>query len=275
MRRMIVQKAVIPCAGLGTRLFPITKLVPKELLPIGTKPAIQYVVEEAVAAGIQEVIFVCNRSKFSIAEYFRPDTSLRTLLAQQGKTAEIAELSAIESMVTISVVYQEEPKGLGHAVLCAEPAVGDHPLLVMLPDMLLFGRRSETKHLLAVCEERQGAGLLVHEVPKAQVQAYGVIRGGLIAEGIYRIDALVEKPAPAVAPSTLAIVGRYLLPPTIFAHLADSAPGVGGEIQLTDSLNALAQAGPMYGTVCQGTVCDVGQAEGLFAAWRHVRGAGC
>jgi UTP--glucose-1-phosphate uridylyltransferase len=260
-----IRKAVIPAAGYGTRLLPITKAVHKELLPIGTKPVIQFVVEEAAAAGIEEIILVCNRSKFSIADYFRPDEGLNRFLSERGKTKELEELRRIESLARLSTAYQDQPLGLGHAILCAKQAVGDEPFLVMLPDVLIADGGSVSVRLIEEEKKNGGWGVALERVSPERAGLYGIIRGKE-EDGIYRIDGAVEKPKKNESPSDLAMLGRYLFPSEIFELLEKQRPGVLGEIQLTDAIDALAKTKPGYGIVCKSEIFDVGTSEGFKKA---------
>lgn len=268
---MKVTKAVIPCAGYGTRLFPVTKLVPKELLPIGTKPAIQYIVEEAVAAGITDIILVCSRNKLSIADYFRADAALHGFLQERGKDSELKQLKAIEEMAKVTVVYQETPKGLGDAVLCARREVGNDPFLVSLPDDLIFGEPNPVPALIDACSAHNLPwGLMLKEVQREKITSYGIISGDVIGHDIYGINGAVEKPAPEEAPSNLGILGRYLLDPTIFEALARASSGSLGEIQLTNAINTLARTRPGCGLVCRNRLFDIGTMDGLLSAWSYI-----
>lgn len=261
---MKIRKAVIPCAGFGTRFLPITKIVPKELLPIGDKPAIHYVVEEAVAAGIEEIILVCNRQKISIVDYFRPDTALIRFLEKRGKSAEIQRLAEIESLADFTVVYQEEALGLGDAVLCTREAVGQESFLVMLPDVLILQEIPASRQLIESCGGSWG--IILERVPKERISSYGVIRGEEISSGLYRIQGAVEKPVAGEAPSDLGILGRYLFTPDIFEEIGRCREGVLGEIQLTDAIDSLARRQNGLGVVCREKVFDVGTPQGLAAA---------
>lgn len=264
---MIVPRTVIvPCAGIGTRLLPITKLVPKELLPVGTKPAIQHIVEEAVAAGIRRIVLVCHPTKIPIADHFRPDPTLDRVLAVQGRHAERQALDRLAALADLTVVYQEEPRGLGDAICRAEPAVGDAPFCVMLPDVLIFGAPPMLGRLIAMCRHHTGWGLLLQRVSPAQIPSCGVIGGAAVGSEVYRVTEAVEKPPAGAAPTDLAIVGRYLLPPKIFPLLRQSRPGAGGEIQLTDAIHRLARTEPIYGLLCHERIWDIGTMEGWMAA---------
>lgn len=262
-----IRKAVIPCAGYGTRFLPVTKLIPKELLPIGNKPAIQYVVEEAVAAGIREIILVCNPHKPPIVDYFRSDAALKVFLKSRGKIKEAEELERIESLADFQVVYQEEAKGLGDAVLAAAGAVGGERFAVMLPDVLLFEKSPSLSRLIQVCEaEPESWGLLLEKVSQSRISSYGIVKiEGKDADRLV-VQGAVEKPKPEDAPSDLAILGRYLLTPAIFDLIRESAPGCLGELQLTDALNVLCRRAPGLGLVFKETLFDVGNPKGLARA---------
>jgi UTP--glucose-1-phosphate uridylyltransferase len=263
-----IRKAVIPAAGYGTRFLPITKVVPKELLPIGNKPAIHYVVEEAVAAGIEEIILVCHPSKTEILDYFRPDRDLKAFLEKKGKKEEILELERIESQAKFTLVYQQEALGLGHAVLCAKEAVGNEPFLVMLPDVLVFQKNGNYRQLVDACSGEKW-GVLVERVSPLAVSHYGIIRTEVINETTHRLLAAVEKPKPSEAPSNLSILGRYLLPAEIFGILEGLKVGSCGEIQLTDAIHNLAKTNPGLALIAQGDIFDIGTPEGMREAYRY------
>lgn len=259
-----VRKAVIPAAGLGTRLLPVTKTVPKELLLIVDRPAIQYVVEEAVAAGIEEIIFVSSPSKDGIVNYFSPAPELDAWLANQGKLDLLVDLNHLLSHIRVSCVYQHQPLGLGHAVLCAREAVGEEPCIVILPDDLGEADPPLAAQLIAVYE-RTGTGVVALErMPREIIHRYGVIAGQERAPRTYEISDMVEKPPPGTAPSDLAIIGRYVLPPEIFPILTDVRPGAGGEIQLTDGLKVLQRRSGLFGYEFTGRRHDVGTASGFL-----------
>lgn len=265
-----VKKAVIPAAGLGTRFLPATKAVPKEMLPIVDVPTIQLVIDEAVRAGITDVVVVNGRHKHSIEDHFDHAFELETTLEQRGKSAMVAELRKISQMVRLISVRQKAPLGLGHAVLCARESVGDEPVAVLLGDDLVDNDRDPGIAQLCRVYEETGAGAIaVMEVPAGQEHLYGIVSGEPIAgTNRVRIRDLVEKPAPGTAPSRLAIVGRYVLPPAIWGHLATTKPGVGGEIQLTDALRQLALGdGPgLIGVVVEGVRHDAGDRLGYLRA---------
>ncbi len=229
-----VRTAVFPVAGRGTRFLPATKAVPKELLPVVDKPLIQYAVEEAVAAGAEKLVFITHASKRAIEDHFDGDPELERALEAAGKNE---FLSAVRDVVPAGVscifIRQGEPLGLGHAVLCAAPAVGDEPFFVHLPDDLIYAETPCLEQMRRHYEAHGHGSICVETVPKEKTSSYGIV--SLDADG-QRIKAIVEKPAPADAPSTLAVVGRYLLPPSIFAKLRETGRGAGGEIQLTDGI---------------------------------------
>ncbi len=266
-----VRKAVIPAAGYGTRFLPITKIIPKELLPIGNKPAIQYVVEEAVEAGIEEIILVCNPHKVPIADFFRPDRYLNRFLENQNKQKEIAELKRIESLARITVVYQEEAMGLGHSILCAEDAVEGEPFLVMLPDVLILPAHTGAKQLVEECHKKMTWGFLLERVPKEKISSYGIVKSVINPQGDYVIHGAVEKPKVEDAPSDLSLLGRYLLPGDIFQYIDQQKKGAKGEVQLTDALNDMAQKTPALGILNSGKIFDVGTPEGLSEIYFHLK----
>ena len=260
-----IRKAVIPAAGLGTRFLPATKAVPKELLPIVDTPTIQIIVEEAVAAGVRDVILVCARGKDSIVDHFDIAGELEAHLERTGKLALRDQMRAIAKMANVVTVRQQEPLGLGHAVLCARDIVGDEPFVVMLGDDIIDGQPPATRQL-ADCYAQHGLGTIaLMEVPPADTGMYGIAAGPEIAPRTTRIDRLVEKPK-ADPPSNLAVIGRYVLPPRIFELLEQVQPGVGGEIQLTDALAALAREEGLLGYRFQGERYDAGDRVGYLKA---------
>ncbi len=260
-----IRKAVIPAAGLGTRFLPATKAVPKELLPIVDRPTIQYIVEEAVAAGVRDVILVCARGKDSIVDHFDIAAELESHLERTGKHALRDQLRAIAKMANVVTVRQQEPLGLGHAVLCARDLVGDEPFVVMLGDDIIDAAVPAAKQL-ADCHERHGLGTIaLMEVPPAEAHLYGIAAGRPLDDRTIRIEQLVEKPK-ANAPSNLAVIGRYVLPPRIFEILEQVAPGVGGEIQLTDALAVLAREEGLLGYRFEGDRYDAGDRFGYLKA---------
>lgn len=265
--RMAVRKAVIPVAGLGTRFLPVTKAIPKELIPIVDRPMLQYVVEEAVSAGIDQVIFVTARGKTAIEDYFDRSPELERLLEEKGDQGMLQELRRIAGLARFSYVRQGEPLGLGHAVLTAREAVGDEPFAVFLPDDIITSEVPVISQMLSISERYGGASVVaVEEVPWEEVRSYGVVRPVQVDERVYRVEGLVEKPEPEEAPSNLAIVGRYILHPRIFQALERTPPGVKGEIQITDGLALLLQEQPIYALRFEGTRYDTGTPLGLLRA---------
>ena len=259
-----VRKAVIPAAGLGTRLLPVTKTVPKELLLVVDRPATQYAIEEAVAAGIEEIVFIISENKESIGHYFSPAPALDTWLADQGKASLLNNLNALLSRVRTRCVYQDQPRGLGHAVLCAREAVGEEPCIVILPDDLGEADPPLTAQLLHVYE-RKGTGVVALErIPRDDIHRYGVIAGAEREPRTYEISDMVEKPPRGTEPSDLAIIGRYVLPAEIFTILERVQPGAGGEIQLTDGLKILRQRRGLFGYEFTGRRHDVGTVPGFL-----------
>jgi UTP--glucose-1-phosphate uridylyltransferase len=260
-----IRKAVIPAAGLGTRFLPATKAVPKELLPIVDRPTIQYIVEEAVAAGVEEIVLVVARGKDSIVDHFDLAPELEAHLARTGKAALREQMRAIARMANVVTVRQQEPLGLGHAVLCARPVVGDEPFIVMLGDDIIDAGVPAAMQL-AACYERNGLGTIaLMEVPAAETSMYGIAAGPTLDERTIRIERLVEKPKKD-APSNLAVIGRYVLPPRIFRILEQVEPGVGGEIQLTDALAVLAREDGLLGYRFEGERYDAGDRFGFLKA---------
>lgn len=262
-----IRKAVFPVAGLGTRFLPATKASPKEMLPIVDKPLIQYAVEEAVAAGITDLIFVTGRNKRAIEDHFDSAPELEAELEAKGKTALLDTVRGILPRgVTCIYIRQPAPLGLGHAVLCARPAVGDEPFAVLLADDLLDAQESVTRQLVRVYEERQGSVLGVMEVPREDTRKYGVVASEPVSATTSRVTHMVEKPDPKEAPSTLAVVGRYVLEGRIFDKLAHTPRGAGGEIQLTDGIAALLGERPVFAHRYDGVRYDCGSKQGFFDA---------
>ena len=263
---MEVRKAVIPAAGLGTRFLPITKSVPKELLPILDRPMLQYVVEEAAEAGIEEVIIVTARGKESIAAYFQPRPELEDRLAATGATDLLEMVEYVSGLAKVSFVIQEEPLGLGHAVLMAKEAVGDEPFVVILPDDIIDHRPGVIAQMLAVSEKYRAGAIAVEQTPWEVIHNYGVVDAEMREEGTHRVRRLVEKPAREEAPSNLSIVGRYILPGAIFECLERTPPGAKGEIQLTDGIGLLLESQDIYAYEFRGTRYDGGTPLGLLRA---------
>ena len=263
---MKVRTAVIPAAGLGTRFLPVTKSVPKELLPILDKPMLQYVVEEAAEAGIERVIVVTSRGKESIAAYFQAMPDLEERLADSGATALAAKVRAAAELAQVSFVIQEQPLGLGHAVLTAEEAVAGEPFVVILPDDIIAHSPGVVAQMLKVHENTGGGVVAVEPMPWERVHNYGVVDATPVNDRVHQIHGLVEKPSRQEAPSNLTIVGRYILPPEIFDHLRRTPPGTNGEIQLTDALLLLLEHYGLYAYEFLGTRYDGGTPLGLLRA---------
>ena len=263
---MKIRKAVIPVAGLGTRFLPATKTVPKELLPIVDIPSIQYVVQEAVEAGIQEIIFVTGRGKDAIEDHFDEAPELEQILADRGQKEMVGMLRRIAEMTEVVSVRQKKPLGLGHAVLCARDLVGDEPFAVMLADDLIDAETPCIRQLVDIFTETQESVIALLEVPLEEVHQYGVIKGKELKSGLYQIEATVEKPAAKDAPSRMAIIGRYVLRPEIFTILQNLPAGRGGEIQLTDGLSRLVQERKIFGCEFLGDRYDIGDKFGFVRA---------
>ena len=261
-----IRKVVIPVAGWGTRSLPATKNIPKEMLPIYNKPVIQYVVEEAQRAHIKDVIFVTNRDKNVIEDHFDHNLQLEDLLERSGKLDKLEEVRRVAEMVNILSVRQKRQLGLGHAVLCARELVGDEPFAVMVGDDLMFSGVPGIGRLIEVAMAEKMPVIGVMEVPWEKVSRYGIIDGEEVAPGVYRVRDMVEKPKREDAPSRMAIVGRYVLTPDIFDYLEKVKPGHGGEIQLTDALQAMAKDRGMMAVRMAGMRFDAGDwAEFLSA----------
>jgi UTP--glucose-1-phosphate uridylyltransferase len=261
---MRIRKAVLPVAGLGTRVLPASKVIPKEMLPLVDKPTLQYIVEEAVEAGVEEIIFVTSRSKRSIEDHFDSFPELEAVLERKGKRKELAELRALQTMATYASVRQREPLGLGHAVLCAKDLVGDEPFIVMLGDILIPPETPCLPRLIEVYEQYGGSVLSLVPLPPEVVPTYGIASIEQLGEDVVKIMHLVEKPALEEAPSNLGVYGRYVLTPDIFALLEQTPPGKGGEIQVTDAIEMQARAGNCYGVSYTGVRYDTGTPLGLL-----------
>ncbi|RYD16711.1 MAG: UTP--glucose-1-phosphate uridylyltransferase GalU [Lysobacteraceae bacterium] len=264
-----LRKVVFPVAGLGTRFLPATKVVAKEMLPVLDRPLIQYAVDEAVDAGADTLVFVTNRYKHAIADYFDKAYELESKLAQAGKDELLALVQGtLPRNVRCVFVTQPEALGLGHAVLCAKPVVGDEPFGVVLPDDLIWnGQGPGALRQMAELAAREDCGTIaVEEVPRDQTDKYGIVDATSVSDRAAKINLVVEKPKPDVAPSNLAIVGRYVLPGRIFALLEQTRPGAGGEIQLTDAIEALLAEQPVLAYRFEGTRFDCGNKLGLVKA---------
>ncbi|CAM8641323.1 GalU UDP-glucose pyrophosphorylase [Burkholderiales bacterium] len=266
----LVRKAVFPVAGLGTRFLPATKASPKEMLPVVDKPLIQYAVEEAAAAGITEMVFITGRSKRAIEDHFDKAYELEAELEAKGKAA-LLEVVRSVAPPTINCIYIRQPEalGLGHAVLCARPVVGDEPFAVILADDLMdVGEAGQPvmAQMTALYEEHRASIVAVQDVPRQDTSRYGIVASSAWGRNTERLTDIVEKPHPDVAPSTLAVVGRYLLTPRIFGILAEQAPGAGGEIQLTDAIQKLLTDEPVLAYRFNGTRFDCGSKQGYLRA---------
>ncbi|HJA79387.1 UTP--glucose-1-phosphate uridylyltransferase GalU [uncultured Desulfovibrio sp.] len=261
-----IRKVIIPVAGWGTRSLPATKNIPKEMLPIYNKPVIQYVVEEAQRAHIQDVIFVTNRDKNVIEDHFDYNLQLESVLERAGKLEKLEEVRKVAEMVNIMSVRQKKQLGLGHAVMCARELVRGEPFAVMVGDDLMFSGVPGIRQLIDVAMAEKMPVIGVMEVPWEKVSRYGIIQGEEVSPGVYRVHDMVEKPARENAPSRLAIVGRYVLTPDIFDHLDKVQPGHGGEIQLTDALKTLAQERGMMAVRMAGMRFDAGDWSEFLSA---------
>ncbi len=262
-----VTKAVFPVAGMGTRFLPATKASPKEMMPIVDKPLIQYAVEEAVAAGISDMIFVTGRSKRAIEDHFDKAYELESELERRGKT-ELLEFvrNLLPKHINCIYIRQAEALGLGHAVLCAKPVVNDEPFAVLLADDLLDGEPAVMRQMVDAYDYYNCSVLGVEEVPRDQTQRYGIVATEPLADRVERIGAIVEKPKPEDAPSTLAVIGRYILTPRVFHHLEQLTPGAGGEIQLTDGIGALLKEQQVLAYRFAGERYDCGSKLGYLEA---------
>jgi UTP--glucose-1-phosphate uridylyltransferase len=261
-----IRKAVFPAAGLGTRFLPATKASPKEMLPLVDKPLIQYVVEEAVASGIESVIIVTGRGKTAIEDHFDISFELEHLLRERGKEDLLQEVRAISEMANFSYVRQREALGLGHAVLQAKDLVGNEPFAVMLSDDIVDSEVPALKQMLDVYEKYDAPVIGTMQVKGEAISRFGVIDSEEVSDGVYKINAMVEKPPFAEAPSDLAIIGRYILTPDIFQEIENTTPGAGGEIQLTDAMRSLLKKRPFYAVRFQGTRHDAGDKLGFLIA---------
>ena len=261
-----VRKAVFPAAGLGTRFLPATKASPKEMLPLVDKPLIQYVVEEAVASGIESVIIVTGRGKSAIEDHFDVSFELEALLRERGKEDDLRLVRRIADMARFSYVRQREALGLGHAILQARDLVGDEPFAVMLSDDIIDSKTPALRQLLDVYEQYDAPVLATMEVEGEVISRFGALDVEEVTDGVYRIKDMVEKPPLAQAPSNLAIIGRYVLTPDIFDEIASTRPGAMGEIQITDAMRALLQKRDFYAVRFEGTRYDAGDKLGFLVA---------
>lgn len=263
---MRVKKAVIPAAGLGTRFLPATKAQPKEMLPIVDKPTIQYIIEEAVASGIEEILIITGRNKRAIEDHFDKSVELENELESHNKQELLDMVKDISNMVDIYYIRQKEPKGLGHAISCAKTFVGNEPFAVMLGDDVVDSKVPCLKQLIDCYNEYKTSIIGVQEVPDEEVYKYGIVKGMYIEDRVYKVKDLIEKPKVEEAPSNVAILGRYIITPQIFDILANTKPGKGGEIQLTDALKNLITMEAMYAYNFEGRRYDVGDKLGFLQA---------
>lgn len=262
-----IRKAIIPAAGLGTRFLPATKAQPKEMLPIVDKPTIQYIVEEAVNSGIEDILIITGRSKRAIEDHFDHTLEIELLLEQKGNTELLKLVQGISNMVDIHYVRQKEPLGLGHAVYCARKFIGDEPFAVLLGDDIIISEIPCLKQLINVHAKAGGSVLGVQRVARGDIRKYGIVDPVAdIGMQTVRVGGLVEKPPADQAPSDIAILGRYIIEPEIFDILENTAPGAGGEIQLTDALQVLAREKAMYAHIFDGRRYDVGDKMGFLQA---------
>ncbi|MDB5745129.1 MAG: galU [Polaromonas sp.] len=270
MKKFTLNKAVFPVAGLGTRFLPATKASPKEMLPIVDKPLIQYAVEEAYSAGIRDMIFVTGRSKRAIEDHFDTAYELENELERAEKHALLELVRSVQpDDVNFAFVRQPRSLGLGHAVLCAEHLVGEQPFAVLLADDLMTGPKGGLSVMAQMAEQfhtLQQSILAVQEVPASQTRRYGIVAGDMVSEGLMKVSAMVEKPAPELAPSRMAVAGRYILTPGVFAQIRKQNKGVGGEIQLTDGIAGLMAEESVYAFQYQGKRYDCGSKEGFLEA---------
>lgn len=263
---MKVRKAIIPAAGLGTRFLPATKAQPKEMLPIVDTPTLQYIIQEAVESGIEEILIITGRNKQSIENHFDKSVELELELEAKGKYDLLEEVRKISDMVNIHYIRQKEPKGLGHAIHCARIFIGNEPFAVLLGDDIVYSEKPCLKQMIEAYDEYKTSILGVQEVPLEDVNKYGIVDGKHIEGRMYRVKGLVEKPTAQDTPSNIAILGRYIINPEIFGILEHTQPGKDGEIQLTDALKILAQQEAMYAYNFEGRRYDVGDKQGYLEA---------
>jgi UTP--glucose-1-phosphate uridylyltransferase len=256
---MNVKKAVIPAAGLGTRFLPATKSQPKEMLPVVDKPTIQYVVEEAVRAGLSDILMITGRGKRTLEDHFDRSFELEYHLEQKGKHDLLKQVSEITEMAAIHYIRQRDPRGLGHAVQAAEPHVAGTPFAVLLGDDIIDARTPLLESMIGIYERYGRSVIAVQEVPRSEISLYGSVNPEFVEDGLARVVNIVEKPNPEDAPSNLAAIGRYILTPEIFDAIRTVTPDSGGEIQLTDALNLLAQEQAVYAFVFEGKRYDIGK----------------
>jgi len=263
---MNIRKAVIPVAGLGTRFLPATKAIPKEMLTIVDRPTIQYIVEEVVASGIEQVILVTSEGKSAIENHFDYDFALDTILQKKNKLRLAEELNHISNLIDIVSVRQKKPLGLGHAIWSTRNVVGDEPFAVLLGDDLVLSDEPCCHQMISLFDEVQESIVAIQRVPRDQTSNYGIVEGKPFKERTYKVGRMIEKPAPGITDSDLAIIGRYILRPEIFSLLEETEPGHGGEIQLTDALLKLSRERVMYAYEFEGTRFDAGDKLGYLKA---------
>ena len=262
----MIKEVVIPVAGLGTRFLPASKTVPKEMLPIADRPLIQYVVEEALASGIKEIIFVTRQGKSAIEDYFDTAFELETILERKGKKELLSIARGVSQMIDVISVRQKQPLGLGHAILCARSLISEDAFAVILPDDLIDSKTPCLSQLISIYKKTKATVVAIERLPQELVSSYGVIAPEPIEERLYKAKELVEKPSPEEAPSNLAVIGRYVLTKNIFPILEHLPPGRGGEIQLTDAINELSQTDPIYAYEFEGKRYDCGDKLGYLKA---------
>ncbi|MDU4892259.1 MAG: UTP--glucose-1-phosphate uridylyltransferase GalU [Clostridium sp.] len=262
-----IRKAIIPAAGLGTRFLPATKAQPKEMLPIVDKPTLQYIIEECVASGIEEILIITGRNKKSIEDHFDKSVELELELEKSGKEEMLKMVRDITDMINIHFIRQKEPRGLGHAIHCAKTFVGDEPFAVLLGDDIVYNDEKPCLKQLIDCYNECGTSVLgVQTVDRSQVNKYGIVGGEQVSDRVYKVSDLVEKPRVEEAPSNVAILGRYIITPRIFEILETTAPGKGNEIQLTDALLTLVKEESMYAYDFEGKRYDAGDKLGYLQA---------
>ncbi|HEX2947392.1 MAG TPA: UTP--glucose-1-phosphate uridylyltransferase GalU [Clostridia bacterium] len=263
---MKVRKAVIPAAGLGTRFLPATKAQPKEMLPIVDKPTIQYIIEEAIASGIEDILIVTGRGKRAIEDHFDKSYELEDILRRKGETELLSLVEDISNLANVNYIRQKEPRGLGHAIYCARSFIDNEPFAVLLGDDIVDSGTPCLKQLIDVYNTYNTTILGVQRVPEEDVSKYGIIKCDIVGDRVYRVDDMVEKPDRENAPSNVAILGRYIITPDIFTHLENAIPGKGGEIQLTDALKKLLESSSVYAYDFVGKRYDVGNKLGFLEA---------
>lgn len=263
---MKITKAVIPAAGMGTRFLPVTKALPKEMLPIVDKPTIQYIVEEAVESGIEDILIITSRGKWPIIDFYDRSPELEAHLVKEGKTEELERMKNLTSAANFHYIRQNEPLGLGHAILCAKSFVGREPFAVLLGDDIIRSKVPALKQLLDIAAQTSASVVGIQEVPDSEINKYGIIDPAEKNKNYYKVNDFVEKPEKAKAPSNLAIIGRYVLKPSIFSCLEGLDAGFGGEIQLTDALKKLCQKEDVYACLFEGKRYDAGDKLGYLIA---------